>query len=356
MAAVGRSHRSKAGKAKLKEVIDLTRTVLGIPEDYRIAIVARLRHRGGRNGDVVAARRARRGCAGLGELREGVGHRRHEAAEATTRACSTAPYGAIPDLAQVDFTRDVVFTWNGTTSGVRVPNGDWIRDDRQGLDHLRRHLGGIRHGRCRGRSSTSSPGPGRRCSAARRAHGMLVLCAARRGATRNLHAAAAPAEDLPPDQGRQARSKAIFEGETINTPSMLCVEDALDGLAWAEQVGGLPGLIAPFGVEPRGDRQSGSGRRRWVEFLARDPATRSCTSICLAIVDPWFTALAPDAQQKAITSSWLRLLEKEGVALRHRLLPRRAAGPAHLGRRDRRDAPTSRRCCRGSTGRSTRYG
>ena len=191
-----------------------------------------------------------------------------------------APYGALPDLAQVDFARDVIFTWNGTTSGVRVPNADWIPATRAGLvlcdatsavfamdvavvEARRRHLvAGRRCSAARRRTA---------CSRCRRAPSRGSSRTRRRGRCRRSSGS----------RRRASSTRALFEGATINTPSMLCVEDALDGLAWAERVGGLRGLVA------RSEANLAAiaawvARTPWVDFLARDPATRSCTSICLA--------------------------------------------------------------------------
>ena len=205
----------------------------------------------------------------------------------------------------------MIFTWNGTTSGVRVPNGDWIRDDRQGLV-LCDATSAVFAMDVAWRKLDVVTWSWQKVLGGEAAHGMLALSPR---AVARLESFTPP-RPLPKIFRLTKKGKldaAIFEGATINTPSMLCVEDALDGLAWAEKVGGLPGLIA------RSESNLAAiatwvGKTSWVEFLARDPKTRSCTSICLAVVDPWFTALAPDAQQKAI-ASLVALLEKEGVAL-----------------------------------------
>jgi phosphoserine aminotransferase len=222
----------------------------------------------------------------------------------------TADYGALPDLASVDCDRDVVFTWNGTTSGVRVPNGSWIPDDRQGLTL------------CDATSAVFAmdlPWPKldvvtwswQKVLGGEAAHGMLALSPR---AVKRLESYA-PARPLPKifrlTKGGELIS-GIFKAATINTPSMLAVEDALDALRWAEEIGGLPALMA------RSEANLSAIAKwiddsSWVEFLADDPATRSSTSICLKIVDPWFTALS-DSDRAAAAKQIGKLLDDEGVA------------------------------------------
>jgi phosphoserine aminotransferase len=222
-----------------------------------------------------------------------------------------APYGELPDLASVDWSHDVVFTWNGTTSGVRVPDGGWIAPGREGLAI------------CDATSAAfAMPLPWDRLDVVtwswqkvlggEAAHGMLALSP--RAVERLLaHKPAWPMPKIFRLTSGGKISEGIFRGETINTPSMLCVEDALDGLAWAERIGGLPALIARTEANL-------AAVAAWVTrtpnyaFLAADPATRSPTSICLSITAPWFAALAPDQQAEA-AKRIAALLEKEGVAL-----------------------------------------
>ncbi len=221
-----------------------------------------------------------------------------------------ADYGELPDLAQVDWQRDVLFTWNGTTSGVKVPNGDWIPDDRQGLAIA---------------DATSAtfamPMPWskldvvtwswQKVMGGEAAHGMLVLSPR---AVERLESYT-PAWPLPKLFQMTKKGKlmaGIFEGDTINTPSMLCVEDALDGLLWAEKIGGLEALLersqANFQVI-----QSWVEQTPWVDFLAVVPETRSNTSICLKIVDPWYKALSAEDQAKG-AKKIATLLDQKGVA------------------------------------------
>ncbi len=309
-ALLGRSHRSKPGKAKLREVIDLTRAVLAIPGDHRIGIVP-----ASDTGAVEMALWNLLGARGVDMLawesfgKEWVGDVTRQLRLPDVRTLQ-APYGALPDLSQADFSRDVVFTWNGTTSGVRVPGGAWIPDDRQGLTI------------CDATSAAFAmdiPWPKidvatwswQKVLGGEAAHGMLVL------SPRAVERLEGFQPDRPlPKIFRLTKGgrliEGIFEGDTINTPSMLCVEDAIDGLRWALSVGGLPNLI-------RRSEQNLRLVAQWVEtspwagFLAEDPATRSCTSICLRFTDPEVTALPPDAQA-AFAKRLSALLEEEGAA------------------------------------------
>ncbi|MGE3392659.1 MAG: phosphoserine transaminase, partial [Gammaproteobacteria bacterium] len=296
--------------ARLKDAIDRTRRVLGVPADYRIGIVpasdtgavemALWNLLGPRPVDVLAWESF--GAEWVTDVTDALGL-------ADARVLE-APYGALPDLAQVDFSRDVVFVWNGTTSGVKVPNGDWIPVTRAGLTI------------CDATSAAfAMPLPWDRLDVVtfswqkvlggEGAHGMLIL------GPRAVERIAefTPARPLPKifrlaKKGRIDDS--IFEGATINTPSMLCVEDYLDALRWAESLGGLDALCA------RSNRNlavldAWVARTDWVEFLAAVPAQRSNTSICLKIVAPWFRAL--DArQQGAVVERMAALLDSERVA------------------------------------------
>ncbi len=309
-AFLGRSHRSKTGKAKLLEVIELSRVVLGLPADYRLGIVA-----GSDTGAVEMALWSLLGTRPVDVLawesfgKEWVIDITKQLKIEKTRVFQ-AEYGYLPNLTQIRFDHDVVFTWNGTTSGVRIPNGDWIADDRKGLTI------------CDATSAAFAMDiPWSKIDVAtwswqkvlggEAAHGMLVLSPR---AVERLESTT-PVWPMPKlfrmtKGGRLV--EGIFTGETINTPSMLAVEDALDGLKWAQDVGGLPTLIARseanLSVVTAWLADTG-----WASFLAKDPATRSCTSICLTITDPAVVARGPEAQAD-IAKKITALLENEGVA------------------------------------------
>ena len=309
-ARLGRSHRSKAGKAKLKEVIDRTRAILGVPAEYRIGIVP-----GSDTGAVELALWSLLGARGVDLLAwESFGEGWITDAVKQLKLKDVrmlrADYGTLPDLTQVDPVRDVVFTWNGTTSGVRVPDGNWIKDDRAGLAI------------CDATSAAYAMDlPWKKLDVVtwswqkvlggEAAHGMLVLSprAAERAAS---YVPPWPLPKLFRLNSKGKFNEAIFVGETINTPSMLCVEDALDGLKWAERVGGLKGLMARSEANLVAIAQWVE-RTPWIDFLARDPRTRSCTSVCLAITDDWFRRL-DEAAQRAAVKQLEALLDAEGVA------------------------------------------
>jgi phosphoserine aminotransferase len=220
-----------------------------------------------------------------------------------------APYGELPDLSKVDWSSDVVFTWNGTTSGVRVPDGAWIAADRQGLaicdatsaafaqrlDWLKLDVATFSWQKALGGEA---------------AHGMLIL-SPRAVARLESHKPAWPLPKVFRMTKGSKLNEAIFEGETINTPSMLCVEDYLDALAWAKSIGGLDALIARADANTKAIADWVK-RSPWVDFLAREPATRSNTSVCLKVVDPAVTKLAADAQA-AFAKNLVALIEKEGA-------------------------------------------
>ncbi|MBG21374.1 MAG: phosphoserine transaminase [Rhizobiales bacterium] len=310
-AAVGRSHRAKIGKSKLKTAIDKTREVLGVPDDYRIGIVpasdtgavemALWSLLGARGVDMVAWE-----SFGAGWVTDVVKQLKLEDARTIK-----APYGQLPDLSSIDFNRDVVFTWNGTTSGVRVPNANFIPADREGLTIC---------------DATSAAFAQRldfakldvvtfswqKVLGGEGGHGMLILSPR---AVERLESYT-PAWPLPKIFRMTKGGKlieGIFVGETINTPSMLCVEDYLDALNWAETVGGLDGLVS------RADANAQvifdyCDANPWLANLAEKPETRSNTSVCLTITDPAVTALEADAQA-AFAKALVSRLDKEGVAL-----------------------------------------
>ncbi len=309
-AMLGRSHRSKQPKARLAEVIARSRAVLGMPADWKLGIMP-----GSDTGAFEAALWSLLGARGVDVLAfesfsEGWATDVVKQLKLPDARVLTAPYGRVPDLGAVDCRRDVVLAWNGTTSGVRIPGGEWIPRDREGLVI------------CDATSAAFAMAlpwekldvvtwSWQKVLGGEAAHGMLAL-APRAVARLETHK---PAWPLPKIFRLTKAGKlidGIFKGETINTPSMLCVEDALDGLRWAESIGGLDALIARSGANLT-TVADWVARTPWVDFLAEDPAIRSSTSICLTIVAPWFTALAPEAQAAA-AKRLVAVLEDEGVA------------------------------------------
>ncbi|MPZ57685.1 MAG: phosphoserine transaminase [Rhizobiales bacterium] len=308
-AVLGRSHRSKIGKAKLKRAIDLTRQILEVPADYRIGIVP-----ASDTGAVEMALWSLLGARPVTMLAwESFGEGWVSDVLKELKLDATvikAPYGALPDLSKVDFATDVVFTWNGTTSGVRVPNGDWIAGNRQGLTI------------CDATSACFAQAldfpkldvvtlSWQKVLGGEAAHGMIILSprAVERIETHK------PAWPLPKifrlTKGGKI-NEAIFDGDTINTPSMLCVEDYLDTLLWAKGVGGLPALIARCDANAKAI-DDWAARTPWIANLADDPAIRSNTSVCLRVVDRAVTSLPLDAQA-AFAKALAAALEREGVA------------------------------------------
>lgn len=310
-ASLGRSHRAKVGKAKLKEAIDLTRSVLGVPADYRIGIVpasdtgavemAMWSLLGARPVDLLAWE-----SFGEGWVTDAVKQLKLKDARVIK-----AGYGDIANLASVNFDHDVVFTWNGTTSGVRVPDGNWIAADRQGLTI------------CDATSAAFAQDldwakldvvtfSWQKVLGGEAAHGMLILSPR---AVERLESYV-PSWPMPKIFRMTKGGKiieGIFQGETINTPSMLCVEDYLDALHWAQSIGNLAGLMARADANTKAISDF-VARQPGIDFLAHDPKTRSNTSVCLIFTDPAVTALSAD-QQAAFAKSVASLLEKEGVAL-----------------------------------------
>jgi phosphoserine aminotransferase len=221
-----------------------------------------------------------------------------------------ADYGTLPDFTQVDCDRDVVFTWNGTTSGVKVPNADWITDDRQGLT-IADATSAVFAMEMPWTKLDVVTWSWQKVMGGEAAHGMLVLSPR---AVERLERYT-PTWPLPKifriTKGGKV-DKAIFEGDTINTPSMLCVEDALDGLKWAESMGGLSALLRRSQSNLK-TIEDWAERTDWVDFLAVEPMTRSNTSVCLKVIDPWFVALTAEEQAKVIRKM-VALLETEQVA------------------------------------------
>ena len=310
-AFLGRSHRARDPKARLAEVIDRSKAVLGLPEGWRLGIVP-----ASDTGAVEMALWSLLGARGVDVL----------AWESFSKDWATdvlkqlklkdarvidAPYGRLPDLAGIDGSRDLVMVWNGTTSGVRLPNADFIPAEHEGLVI------------CDATSAAFAmelpyekldvvTWSWQKVLGGEAAHGMLAL-SPRAVARLESYTPAWPMPKIFRMTKGGKLNEGIFKGETINTPSMLAVEDAVDGLRWAESVGGLKGLVA----RSEGNLAAIAGwvaKTPWVDFLAKDPATRSCTSICLKIVAPWFTALDAEAQAAA-AKKLSGLLEKEGVAL-----------------------------------------
>jgi phosphoserine aminotransferase len=309
-ALLGRSHRSKPGKARLQEVIDRTRRVLGVPADYRIGIVP-----ASDTGAVELALWSLLGARGVDMLAwESFGAgwvtdvvKQLKLADVRTLE---APYGKLPDLSQVSPERDVVFTWNGTTSGVRVPNGNWIRSDRQGLTICDATSAAFAMDLPWDKLDVTTYS-WQKVLGGEGAHGMLIL-SPRAVARLESYKPAWPLPKVFRLMQSGKLNEGIFKGETINTPSMLCVEDALDGLKWAEQIGGLKALIARSQGNFAAIAKWISGAA-WIDFLAEDEATRSCTSVCLKIVDPLVAAMKPD-DKWAFAKRIGALLEAEKVA------------------------------------------
>jgi phosphoserine aminotransferase len=309
-ALLGRSHRSKPGKAKLEQAIERTRKVLGVPADYRIGIVP-----ASDTGAVEMALWSILGPKPIDVLVwESFGG--DWATDITkqlklpnVRVLKTG-YGELPDLSQVNPAHDVIFTWNGTTSGVRAPDGNWISDAREGVTI------------CDATSAAFAQDlpwakldvvtfSWQKALGGEAAHGMLIL-SPRAVARIESNKPAWPMPKIFRMTKDGKLNEGIFKGETINTPSMLCVEDYLDALTWAEGAGGLKGLMARadenLHVIDRWTKASG-----WADFLARDPKTRSNTSVCLKIVDPWFVSKDADGQAAA-AKKIADILDKEGVA------------------------------------------
>jgi len=310
--SLGRSHRAKQPKARLKKVIDDSKRILGIPEDYLVAIVP-----ASDTGAFEMAMWTMLGARGVDVLSwesfgEGWATDIKSQLKLDDIRLISAPYGELPDLSSTDATsRDVVFTWNGTTSGVCLSNADWISADREGLTF------------CDATSAIFAmevdwpkldvvTWSWQKVLGGEAGHGMLALSPR---AVERLETYT-PAWPLPKIFRLAKKGKLgldLFAGATINTPSMLAVEDQLDALGWAESIGGLTGLI---------DRSQANlaaiktwvAKSDWIEFLATDPATISSTSICLGIVDDWFSVQEEDVQRTLI-KSMVSKLESEGVAL-----------------------------------------
>jgi len=309
-AAVGRSHRGKLGKGKITELVARSRAILGLPDDYLLGIVP-----ASDTGAMEMAMWSLLGARGIDVLAwESFGQgwvtditRQLKLPDVRVLG---APYGEIPDLQQVDFARDVIFTWNGTTSGVRVPDGDWIADRRDGLV-IADATSAVFAMDIAWRKIDVATWSWQKVLGGEGAHGMLVLSPR---AVERLESWQ-PSWPLPKIFRMTSGGKlidGIFAGDTINTPSLLCVEDQLDALRWAESVGGLPGLIARSQAN-LAVLEDWVAQSDWAAFLAADPAIRSSTSICLIIKAEWFQLLSRD-EQSASAKRIAANLEREGAA------------------------------------------
>jgi phosphoserine aminotransferase len=322
-AFLGRSHRAKEGKVRLKRAIEETKAILGVPPGYACAIVP-----ASDTGAFEMAMWSMLGERGVDALAwesfgEGWVTDVSKQLKLKDLRILKAEYGKLPDLAQVDFNRDVLFTWNGTTAGVRVPNGDWIAADRQGLTFADA-TSAVFAQQIPWEKVDVCTFSWQKALGSEAAHGMLILSPR---AIARLESYTPP-WPLPKvfrlTKGGKLNA-GVFEGETINTPSMLCVEDYLDALAWAKGLGGLPAL------QVRADANAKvlydwAERTPWLEPLAADPATRSNTSVCLKVVDPDVAGLGVDAE-RAFVKQIEAILDKEGAA--HDIAGHRDA-PPHL--------------------------
>jgi len=307
---LGRSHRAPGGKAKLKSAIDKTRDVLGIPDEYRIAIVpasdtgafemAMWSLLGPRGVEVLVWESFGAGWASdiTGQLKLG------------DVKITRAEYGALPDLGAIDFDRDVIFTWNGTTSGVRVPDGGWIASDRAGLT-LCDATSAVFAQDLDWSKLDATTYSWQKVLGGEAGHGMLIL-SPRAVERLESHTPGWPMPKIFRLTKAGKLNEGIFRGETINTPSMLAVEDYSDALNWAAGLGGLPALMA------RADANAGIlsawvAKTPWIDFLATAPASRSNTSVCLKITDPEIGSLAAEDQARFV-KSLAACLEAEGAA------------------------------------------
>lgn len=306
----GRSHRSSVGKAKLAQVLELSREVLELPGDWRIGIVP-----ASDTGALEMALWSLLGCRGV-EILAWESFGAGWASDVTKQLklddvkVTQAPYGELPDLSEVNFSNDVVFTWNGTTSGVRVPDGGWIADNREGLTI------------CDATSAAFAMDlpwhkldvvtySWQKVMGGEGAHGMIVL-SPRAVARLETYTPPWPLPKIFRLTKDGKLIEGIFKGETINTPSMLAVEDAIDGLQWAQRIGGLKELIA------RTNRNAASvdawvSKSSWIDHLATSTDTQSTTSMCLKIVDPRVSDMNEN-DQRALVKKIVTLLDQEGVA------------------------------------------
>ncbi len=307
----GRSHRAAPIKAKLKKVIELHRKLLGIPDDYKIGIVpasdtgafemAMWSMIGARGVDVFVCE------AFSGDwLKDITDHLKVKDVNAFK-----SEYGTLPDMSKADPDRDTVFVWNGTTSGVRVSDGDWISSDRKGLTFCDATSAVFAYDMPWDKLDITT-WSWQKCLGGEAAHGMIALSPR---AVERLESYVPENRPLPKIFRMTKGGKlieGIFEGATINTPSMLAVEDCLDALKWVEHIGGLPASIRRSEINFE-ELEKWVEQSNWADFLAHDPATRSTTSVCLEITDDWFAGL-PDADKAAFIKKMTKLLDEEGVA------------------------------------------
>lgn len=309
-ALVGRSHRAAPAKARIQEVSDRSRAILGLPEDWRLGLVPASDTGavemilwsvlGARGVDMLAWESF--GSGWVADVAKQLQIKDHRLLE--------ADYGQLPDLSSVDFSHDVVFTWNGTTSGVRVPDADWIAGDREGLTICDATSAAFAMDLAWDKLDAVT-WSWQKVLGGEAGHGMLAL-SPRAVERLESYTPPWPMPKIFRITKAGKLNQSIFEGSTINTPSMLCVEDAIDGLSWAESVGGLEGLIARSKTNLAAV-EAWVGDSAWAAFLAEDPATRSSTSICLKITDEW--AHERDAKQVAATvKAAARRLDNEGIA------------------------------------------
>ncbi|MEZ5970691.1 MAG: phosphoserine transaminase [Hyphomonadaceae bacterium] len=307
-AALGRSHRAKPGKAKLKEAIDRTRAILGVPDTHKIAIVpasdtgavevAMWSMLGARPVDIFA-------WESFGE--EWVTDAKQLKLDAKVHS---AGYGALPKLELARRDADIIFTQNGTTSGVRVPNFDWIAPDREGIT-INDATSAVFAQAIDWSKCDVTTFSWQKVLGGEAAHGMLILSPRAIARLESF----TPDRPIPKIFRLTKKGKVdleIFEGSTINTPSLLATEDYIDALKWAESVGGLEGLRARADANTK-VLADWAAKTPWIDFLATDPGTRSNTSVCLKVVDPRVTALSGEAQAE-FAKKLASLLEKEGVA------------------------------------------
>jgi len=309
-ALLGRSHRASAGVKKIQEVIEKSKAILGMPQDYRLALVP-----ASDTGAIEMAMWSLLGARGVDVLGwEVFGkfwiHDVVKQLKLKDVRTFEAPFGSIPDLSQVDTDRDVVFTWNGTTSGVKVPNGDWIKPGRKGLTL------------CDATSAVFAmelpwdkldvvTWSWQKALGGEAAHGMLALSPR---AVDRLESYTPP-WPMPKIFRITKNGKLFaepFEGKTINTPSLLCVEDHLDALKWAESIGGLPALLRRSSANLK-VVEDWVAKTPWAEFLPERAEIRSSTAICFKVIDPWFTAQDNETQLKIVKDTE-KMLDKEGIA------------------------------------------